>query len=218
MYEVNKNGSIDALIGRYPALAAVRTELEKVFYAICNCYRSGGKLLICGNGGSAADSEHIVGELMKSFKMKRPIDGTVAEKLKGMGEDGVALAENLEGALPAIALCGHTALSTAFGNDKDSFTVFAQQVYGYGRAGDVLLCLSTSGNSKNCVYAAEVARAKDMNVIAITGEGGGKMNGLADVCIKLPERETYLVQELTLPVYHWLCAELETAFFGDTVS
>ena len=214
MYEVNKSGSLDALIGRYPALATVRAELEKAFYAIYNCYRNGGKLLICGNGGSAADSEHIVGELMKSFKMKRDIDGAVAEKLRAMGEDGAALVEKLEGALPAIALCGHTALSTAFGNDKDGFMTFAQQVYGYGRAGDVLLCLTTSGNSKNCVYASEVACAKGMTVIAITGEGGGKMTALSDVCVALPERETYLVQELTLPVYHWLCAELEMAFFG----
>ena len=214
MYEVNKSGSLDALIGRYPALSAVRAELEQTFYAVYNCYRNGGKLLICGNGGSAADSEHIVGELMKSFKMKRPIDGAVAEKLREMGADGVALAEKLEGALPAIALCGHTALSTAFGNDKDGFMVFAQQVYGYGRSGDVLICLTTSGNSQNCVYAAEVARAKGMGVIAITGAGGGKMSALADVCVKIPEWETYLVQELTLPVYHWLCAELENAFFG----
>ena len=215
MYEVNKSGSLDALIGRYPALCAVRGELEQAFYAVYNCYRSGGKLLICGNGGSAADSEHIVGELMKSFKMKRSIDATVAEKLKEMGEDGAALIDKLEGALPAIALCGHTALSTAFGNDKDGFMTFAQQVYGYGRAGDTLICLTTSGNSKNCVYAAEVARAKGMGVIAITGECGGKMTALSDICIKLPERETYLVQELTLPVYHWLCAELETAFWGS---
>ena len=214
MYEVNRSGSLDALIGRYPALCAVRGELEQAFYAVYNCYRNGGKLLICGNGGSAADSEHIVGELMKSFKMKRSIDATVAEKLKGMGEDGAALIDKLEGALPAIALCGHTALSTAFGNDKDGFMTFAQQVYGYGRAGDVVICLTTSGNSKNCVYAAEVARAKGMGVIAITGEVGGKMTALSDICIKLPERETYLVQELTLPVYHWLCAELESAFFG----
>ena len=214
MYEVNRSGSLDALMVRYPALIAVRAELEEAFYAIYNCYRSGGKLLICGNGGSAADSEHIVGELMKSFKMKRPIDCAVAERLREMGEDGMALAEKLEGALPAIALCGHTALSTAFGNDKDGFMVFAQQVYGYGDSGDLLLCLTTSGNSKNCVYATEVAKAKGMTVMAITGEGGGRMSGLADICVALPERETYLVQELTLPVYHWLCAELETAFFG----
>lgn len=214
MYEVNKNGSLGLLIERYPALGSVRAELEGVFYALYNCYASGGKLLICGNGGSAADSEHIVGELMKSFKMKRPIDAAVAERLKEMGEDGVNLAEKLEGTLPAIALCGHTALSTAFGNDKDGFMTFAQQVYGYGCAGDVLLCLTTSGNSMNCVYAAEVAKAKGMTVVAITGASGGRMKELSDICIALPERETYLVQELTLPVYHWLCAELETAFFG----
>ena len=214
MYEVNKNGSLDELIARNPSLNSVRAELEKAFYNLYDCYRSGGKLLICGNGGSAADSEHIVGELMKSFKMKRKIDSTVSEKLREMGEDGVNLAEKLEGALPAIALCGHTALSTAFGNDKDGFMTFAQQVYGYGCTGDVLLCLTTSGNSKNCVYAAEVAKAKGMTVVAITGESGGRMKELSDICLALPEHETYLVQELTLPVYHWLCAELESAFFG----
>lgn len=215
MYEVNKYGSLDMLIWRYPALGTVRSEIENTFSALYNCYRGGGKLLICGNGGSAADSEHIVGELMKSFKMKRPIDGDVAVNLRKMGTDGIALAEKLEGALPAIALCGHTALSTAFANDVDGFMVFAQQVYGYGCAGDALICLTTSGNSQNCVYAAEVARAKGMKVIAITGERGGKMREFADICIALPETETYLAQELTLPVYHWLCAELETAFWGN---
>ena len=215
MYKVNENGSLDGLIARYPALGAVRAELEGAFGALYGCYLNGGKLLICGNGGSAADSEHIVGELMKSFKMKRPIDGEIAVNLRKMGDCGIALAEKLEGALPAIALCGHTALSTAFGNDKDGFMIFAQQVYGYGNEGDALICLTTSGNSQNCVYAATVARAKGMKVIAVTGEGGGKMREIADICLTLPERETYLVQELTLPVYHWLCAELEAAFFGS---
>jgi len=215
MYIVNKNGALDALVERYPILAAVRAEMEKAFYVLYNCYRNGGKLLICGNGGSAADSEHIVGELMKSFKLPRSIDSDIAEKLMGMGEDGEELAGKLDGALPAIALCGHSSLSTAFANDKDGNMTFAQQVYGYGRAGDALIGLTTSGNSRNCVLAAKVARAKGMTVIAITGESGGKMREISDVCISLPERETYLVQELTLPIYHWLCAELEMAFFGN---
>jgi D-sedoheptulose 7-phosphate isomerase len=214
MYNVNKKQMLDDLIKRYPSLLCVRNELEKTFEAVYSSYMNGGKLLVCGNGGSAADSEHIVGELMKSFRLKRPIDTKVAQELALMGDDGEYIADKLEGALPAIALCSHTALSTAFGNDKDSDITFAQQVYGYGQPNDVLLCLTTSGNSRNCIYAAKVARAKGMSVVSITGEGGGKIKDFSDVCIEVPERETYLVQELTLPVYHWLCAELEEAFWN----
>ena len=212
--ELKIKESLCALIARYPALRSVKDDVYACFQMLYECYKSGGKLLCCGNGGSASDSEHIVGELMKCFKRKRPLDLEYARRLKEYGDEGAALAEKLEGSLPAIALVGHTALSTAFGNDKDPFMTFAQQVSGYGVEGDVLLCLTTSGNSKNCVYAAITAKAKGMKVIAITGEGGGRMQELADICLKLPEKETYLIQELTLPVYHWLCAELETAFWG----
>ena len=214
MYYVNKNGLLDGLIERNIKLSYVRGELTKAFEIIYQSYLDGGKLLICGNGGSAADSEHIVGELMKSFRLKRPIDTGLANKLRLMGEEGTALADGLEDALPAIALSTHTALSTAFGNDRDASMTFAQQVLGYGFPGDVLLVLTTSGNSKNCVYAATVAKATGIKVVAITGAGGGRMKELADICIAIPERETYLVQELTLPIYHWLCAELECAFWG----
>ena len=215
MYYVNDNGLLDGLLERYPLLSTLRRELEKTFDLIYHSYyENGGKLLICGNGGSAADSEHIVGELMKSFRIKRPIDQGLANKLRSMGDDGAALADGLEDALPAIALSTHTALSTAFGNDRDANMTFAQQVHGYGFPGDVLLVLTTSGNSKNCVYAATVAKATGIKVVAITGAGGGRMKELADICIAIPERETYLVQELTLPIYHWLCAELECAFWG----
>lgn len=201
--------SIMQLAARYPALCTLRDEVLSSFEVLYHCFENGGKLLCCGNGGSAADSEHIVGELMKSFKQKRPISDELKGELCRLGDEGELLAEKLERALPAIALTGHAALSTAFGNDKDAYMVFAQQVNGYGERGDVLLALTTSGNSKNCVYAAITAKAKGMKVIAITGERGGRMNELSDVCIRLPESETYLVQELTLPVYHWLCAELE---------
>ena len=214
MYNENKKTMLDDLVKRYPSLSCVRNELENTFKAVYSSSMKGGKLLVCGNGGSAADSEHIVGELMKSFRLKRPIDAGVSEALASMGDEGSGLAEKLEGALPAIALCSHTALSTAFANDKDSDMTFAQQVYGYGKADDVLLCLTTSGNSRNCIYAAIVARSKGMAVISITGEGGGKIKDFSDVCVAIPKRETYLVQELTLPVYHWLCAELEEAFWG----
>lgn len=203
--------SLEQLTARYPALDAVKSEISASFDVLRHCYEGGGKLLCCGNGGSAADSEHIVGELMKSFKKKRPISLELQDELRRYGEEGAALCEKLEGALPAIALTGHSALSTAFANDKDAYMVFAQQVNGYGCPGDVLLALTTSGSSKNCVYAAITAKCKGMKVISVTGEHGGRMKELSDICIRLPETETYLVQELTLPVYHWLCAELERA-------
>ena len=212
MKEINSTYNIDTLISRYPALSAVREELLGAFEILRSCYGNGGKLLCCGNGGSAADSEHIVGELMKSFKMKRPLRGERAEALRAFGAEGELLAESLEGAMTAIALTGHTALSSAFANDKNPTLVFAQQVEGYGRKGDVLLTLTTSGNSQNCVYAAITARSKGMRVISVTGKSGGAVERYSDVCLKLPETETYLVQELTLPVYHWLCAELEVCF------
>ncbi|MBR2460018.1 MAG: SIS domain-containing protein [Clostridia bacterium] len=210
-----KNSSLDRLITRYPRLGEVRGEIEDCFSVLLECFKVGGKLLCCGNGGSASDSEHIVGELMKSFKLKRPIDGKYAMRLREFGDEGAELAEKLEGTLTAIALVGHSALSTAFGNDKQADMCFAQQVNGYGAAGDVLLTLTTSGNSQNCVYAAMAAKARGMKVISVTGENGGRMLGLSDVCIRVPEKETYLVQELTLPVYHWLCAELESVFWGN---
>ncbi len=203
-----------SLLERYPALLPVRGDIEKALELLTETYRKGGKLLCCGNGGSASDCEHIVGELMKSFKLRRPLNPGFKEKLSQYGDEGAALARTLEGALPAVSLCGHSALSTAYANDRDPYMVFAQQVNGYGNKGDTLLILTTSGNSRNCLYAAYTAKAKDMQIISVTGEGGGRIAGLSDVCIALPERETYLVQELTLPVYHYICAKLEEAFFA----
>lgn len=203
-----------SLLERYPALLPVRGDIEKALELLTETYRKGGKLLCCGNGGSASDCEHIVGELMKSFKLRRPLNHGFKEKLSQYGDEGAALARTLEGALPAVSLCGHSALSTAYANDRDPYMVFAQQVNGYGNKGDTLLILTTSGNSRNCLYAAYTAKAKDMQIISVTGEGGGRIAGLSDVCIALPERETYLVQELTLPVYHYICAKLEEAFFA----
>lgn len=205
-----------SLLERYPALRSVETDIAKALELLVDMYKSGGKLLCCGNGGSASDCEHIVGELMKSFRLKRPITAELREKLSLYGEDGVKLSDTLERGLPAISLCGHSALSTAYGNDRDPYMVFAQQVNGFGCAGDTLLALTTSGNSRNCLLAAYVAKAKGMRVIAITGQGGGRMAEISDICIALPESETYLVQELTLPVYHFLCAELERYFFEET--
>lgn len=204
---------LDELTTRYPALTGQKEDVRRAFEIATEAYRNGKKLLICGNGGSAADCEHIVGELMKSFKKKRPIDKSVKERLLTMGEDGEKLAASLEGTLRAISLASHPALSTAFNNDKDPAVTFAQQLYGYADEGDVLLAISTSGSSNNCVLAAVTAKAKGVKTIALTGKTPGKLSSLADAAILVPETETYKVQEHHLPVYHCLCAMLEEEFF-----
>ena len=210
---------IDLLISRYPKLEACREDIEKAYTLLESAYTCGGKLLTCGNGGSAADAEHMVGELMKAFVLERKLDHDLCEKMKAVdAEMGEVLAENLQGALPAIALDGHIALSTAYMNDCEPLLCFAQQVNGFGVAGDVLLGITTSGNSKNVLYAATVAKAKGMTVIGLTGERESKLSALADVCIRVPGQETYQVQELHLPVYHTLCLMLEESFFGKKVT
>lgn len=205
---------VKLLIDRYPMLGIVEKEIEEVFDILRNCYKRGGKLLIGGNGGSAADAEHIVGELMKGFKSQRTIASDMQEKLcnvdKGMGR---ALADNLQGALPAIALGNHLALNSAFANDVDGDQVYAQQVWGYGKKEDVLWAISTSGNACNIKYAIVTAKAKGMTVVGLTGKDGGYLGEKADVSIIVPESETYLVQELHLPIYHCLCLMLEDEFF-----
>lgn len=203
----------EELFHRVPALAPYKEEIRSAFELMAHAFKSGNKLLVCGNGGSCADSEHIAGELMKSFLLKRPIEKDIAEKLS-VYEDGEHIAALLEGALPVISLCGHNALSTAFMNDKEPLLVFAQQVMGYGKEGDVLLAISTSGNSKNCVYASQVAKAKGLKVIAMTGEKDSKLSALADVTIKVPATETFIIQEHHISVYHALCAMLEGEFFA----
>ena len=203
------------LINRYPVLEPVK---EAIFQAYClleKCYEGGGKLLIGGNGGSSADSEHIVGELMKGFCKKRQVPEAFAGKLmEADKERGKYLAEKLQQGLPAIALTGHTALSTAYLNDVDGLLTIAQQLYGYGKKGDVFLGISTSGNSENILYAAAAARAMEIPVIALTGKDGGRLAEAADVAIIVPEQETYRIQELHLPVYHALCLVLEVRFFA----
>lgn len=207
---------IELLTARYPMLAGVKEDIYHAYQLMRSGYEAGGKLLIAGNGGSAADAEHIVGELMKGFKLPRKVTSEFAEKLLAVDEQmGAVLAENLQGALPAIALDGHYALTTAYANDCSPRLCFAQQVYGYGNAGDMLLAISTSGNSKNVLYAAAAAKAKGMKVIGLTGEKESRLSVLADVCIKVPETETYMVQELHTPVYHCLCLMLEEYFFGS---
>lgn len=209
------NKHIDLLTERYPQLSAAKDDIIAAYKILESCYQNGGKLLIAGNGGSAADAEHIVGELMKGFKLQRKPDADFAERLVAADNElGKVLAENLQGALPAIALDGHPALSTAYMNDCEPLLCFAQQVNGYGKAGDVFLGISTSGNSKNVLYAATVAKAKGMKVIGLTGAKDSKLSAAADVTVKVPQTETYMIQELHLPVYHCLCLMLEDKFFG----
>ena len=197
---------------RYPVLAPFAKDVESVYEILQTCFEKGNTLYICGNGGSAADSEHIAGELLKSFKKCRPLPEKLTKALAEY-EDGDALIAGLEGGLPVVSLCGHFAFSTAYLNDKDPAFIFAQQVNAYGEKGDVLLTLSTSGNSKNCVYAAMVAKAVEMGTVALVGGNGGKLKTLADVTVVAPEKETYKVQEYHLPIYHCLCAMLEEEFF-----
>lgn len=206
---------VELLCERYPILRIVESDIVAVYQVLEESYKNGGKLLVAGNGGSAADAEHIVGELMKGFKLSRKPRADFAEKLiRENAEWGAVLAENLQGALPAIALDGHLALSTAYMNDCEPLLCFAQQVNGYGKEGDVFLGISTSGNSKNVLYAAITAHAKGMKVIGLTGAKRSKLEQMSDVCIKVPQTETYMIQELHLPVYHCLCLMLEDEFFG----
>lgn len=206
---------IDLLIDRYPILESIKQDIADAYLVMEECYEHDGKLLIAGNGGSAADSEHIAGELMKRFKSPRPVTSEMAEKLKAIDPvRGEELSKNLERGLMAIPLVAHEALSTAYINDVDGLGVFAQQLYGFGRPGDVFLGISTSGNSKNVMSATVVARALGIKVIGLTGTEGGELASIADVAVKVPETETYRIQELHLPVYHCWCLMLEDRFFG----
>lgn len=206
---------LDHLIERIPRLASSRKEILQAYEILVSCFEAGGKLLICGNGGSAADADHIAGELMKRFSIERPIADPVRNYLvKEFGERGRYLAEKLEGALPAISLNGHHALSSAFANDVDAELIFAQQVVGYGNKEDVLLGISTSGNAGNVVAAMLVARSKGMKVIGLAGRDGGEFNKYCDVLVNVGENSTPRIQELHLPVYHTLCEMLERHFFG----
>ena len=212
MKETTKN-ILTELITRYPALQPMEGDIANAFESMRGCYENGGKVFVCGNGGSTSDSEHIVGELMKCFRKKRAIDTALAENLAKEGELGQELISYLEGGLPAISLCGHPALTFAYLNDTNPMLTFAQQLSVMGRAGDVLLSLSTSGNSKNCVYAAVVAKAMGIKTVFLGGGTGGKLKDMSDVSVIVPAKETFKVQEYHLPVYHCLCAMLEEEFF-----
>lgn len=206
------------LLDRYPALKSAESEIYGAALSLIHLYQHKGKLLVCGNGGSAADSLHIVGELMKSFQQCRPIPLALRNKLEKY-EDGDDLGSHLQMPLRAIALVCESGLNTAFANDVNPEYIFAQQVLGYGDKGDILMAISTSGNFRNVVYAAEIAKALGLTVIALTGQDGGKLKKLADICITVPEAETFKVQELHLPVYHALCLAVENEMFkvGDTL-
>lgn len=205
---------LNELVMRYPVLGIVRDDVNKAYSILEACYENGGKLLIAGNGGSAADAEHIVGELMKGFVKRRPLPKELKRALIDTDPiRGSELSEKLQQGLPAIALTNHAALSSAFANDVDGMLSYAQQVNGYGKEGDVFLGISTSGNSENVMYAAVTAKAKGMKVIGLTGRDGGKLAKLADVAIVVPEQETYKIQELHLPIYHALCLMLEDHFY-----
>ena len=192
------------LFERYPKLNICKNDIENALALMLDTYKKGGKILVCGNGGSASDADHIVGELMKGFLKDRKVtDERIPQELR----------EKLQGALPAISLCAHTSLMTATMNDNDADMIFAQQVYGYANENDLLIALSTSGNSKNVVNAVKVAKALGVKVIALTGETGGVLKGLADITICAPSTETYKIQEYHLPIYHYLCAKVEEEIF-----
>ncbi len=211
---MNHKEIMNDLYSRYPALQSCKQDFEQAIQEVLNCYRNSGKLLICGNGGSCSDADHIVGELMKSFEKKRPLKKELDESLKKVSADrGTYIAGKLQNALPAISLNAHAALYSAISNDIDGDLVFAQQIVGYGNPGDVLIGITTSGNSRNVVDAAITAKARGMKVIGLTGKTGGKLKEFCDVCICVPSTSTPEVQEFHLPVYHTICKVVENEFF-----
>jgi len=214
MKKIVKN-ELEELIRRYPQLDVCKKDVENAYFLLQKTYDKNGKLLIAGNGGSAADSEHIAGELMKRFKITRPIGKELADKLMKIDpERGDRLVKNLEMPLRAVPLTSHIAITTAYMNDADATGVFAQQMLGFGDEGDVFLAISTSGNSENIISACVVAKAMGIKIIGLTGEKESKLSKYADICIRVPETETYKIQELHLPVYHALCLMLESNYFG----
>lgn len=216
MVKLNHNleKHLDLLISRYPTLKESKKYICKAYLLMEECYLNGGKLLIAGNGGSSSDADHIVGELMKGFVLKRDLSSDLKKALIDVDlEFGEKLASNLQLGLPAISLSNHSSLNTAYLNDIDGELCFAQQLNGYGKQGDVLLAITTSGNSKNIIYAAITAKAKGLKVIGLSGKDGGKLNNYSDVNIIIPEEETFIIQELHLPIYHCLCLMLEERFF-----
>lgn len=204
----------DEFLSRYPLLKGNALEIDKALSVLLDCHNSGNKILICGNGGSAADSEHISGELLKGFMNKRSCSKSDIPKVELLGDDEDKFLSGLQKGIKAIPLTSLMSASTAYLNDMDPDLVYAQLVFALGDKNDVLISISTSGNSKNICYASTLAKALDMKVVSLTGETGGKLKTISDVCINVPETATYKVQELHLPVYHYLCAALEEELFG----
>ena len=211
----NAGRFIDDLVNRYSSLSGSREQIEKSAVLLIETVENGGKILICGNGGSSADAEHIVGELMKGFIRNRPLSTRQkASLIEAGGETGKQMGELLQQAIPAVSLSTHASLNTAILNDMDPSLIFAQQVLGLGKQGDLLWGLSTSGNSKNVVSAAIAAKAMGLNTLAMTGEKESRLSEICTACIRVNEQETYKVQELHLPVYHALCMILEDYLFA----
>lgn len=211
---------LNETLRRYPALECCAEAIRQTVGELVTCFAGGGRLLVCGNGGSAADSAHIVGELTKGFLSKRPLPDDLSCRLAAIDREtgtdlGEKLSQKLQQGLPAQNLCESLALNTAAANDLDGDMIYAQGVMAYGRAGDVLLAISTSGSALNTAYAVTAARAQGLTTIGLTGQSGGRLAKLCDLCIRVPETETYRVQELHLPVYHAICAEVEAACFDE---
>jgi phosphoheptose isomerase len=212
---VSTEDILNELAARHPSLVNIKGEIERSADLITECFKSGGKLLICGNGGSSSDSDHIAGELMKGFEKRRLLSEKFRRDLgEAGGERGDYLAGKLQQGLPAISLAAHSSLMTAVANDIDPDLIFAQQVVSFGTSRDILLAISTSGNSRNVIDAVIVSKAVGMTVIGLTGETGGRMREFCDVLIMIPERNTAFVQELHLPVYHTICRIIESEMFS----
>lgn len=212
--KTNVEKIFEELFVNYPALKTCEVDILYSFFVLKECFYQKGKLLICGNGGSAADAEHIVGELLKGFRDPRPIKEEFMIKLKTMfPSEGLELSHKIQEALPAISLTGQSAFSTAFANDVSPDTIFAQQVYALGSKKDILIGISTSGNSKNVINAIKIAQAIGMKSIGLTGQSGGEIKKLTNIAICVPGNQTHRIQELHMPVYHTLCAMLEAEFF-----
>lgn len=206
---------VEILVERYPQLNVIKQDLINAVEKIIDAYKNGNKIMVCGNGGSAADSLHIVGELMKAFVLPRKLTAKMQEKIEKVSSKPEYLQKNLQMALPAISLVNEVSLLTAYANDMAPDLNFAQQVLGQGKRGDILIAISTSGNSENVIYAVEVAKAMNITSISLTGKSGGKLKNLSDITIAVPETETYKIQELHLPVYHAICLAIEAEFFGQ---
>ena len=205
---------LEELLSRYPALEVCKNDIKASFSALFDTYRAGGTILLCGNGGSAADCEHIAGELLKGFLSRRKMtDKTAAKFRASLGDVAEEFIEKLQGGIPAISLPSQAGVLTAYANDVDAEFVYAQLVYAYAKPGDALIAISTSGNSKNCVRAAEAAKALGIKTVALTGAKESKLSAICDVTVRVPETETFKVQEYHLPVYHCLCAEMEEEIF-----